>query len=95
MALVVKNPPGNGGDPGSIPGSERSPGGGHGNPHQYSCLRNPMDRGAWWVTVRGVAKIWTRLSNRAHTQAADGSLVAGPVGSNRKRSPFSDFRESV
>ena len=41
------------GDPGSIPGSERSPGGGHGNPLQYSCLRNSMDRGAWWATVMG------------------------------------------
>ena len=40
-------------DPDSIPGSERSPGGGHGNPLQYSCLRNSMDRGAWWATVTG------------------------------------------
>ena len=39
----------------------RSPGGGHGNPLQYSCLENPMDRGAWWATVHGVAKIRTRL----------------------------------
>ena len=38
------------------PGSGRSPGGGHGNPLQYSCLENPKDRGAWWATVRGVAK---------------------------------------
>ena len=44
------------GDPGSIPGSERSPGGGHDNPLQYSCLENPMDRGAWWAIVHGVAK---------------------------------------
>ena len=41
---------------GSIPGSGRSPGGGNGNPLQYSCLENPMDRGAWWVTVHGAAK---------------------------------------
>ena len=46
---------------GSIPGSGRSPGGGHGNPVQYSCLENPMDRGAWWATVHSVAKSWTRL----------------------------------
>ena len=46
----------NAGDPGSIPGSRRSPGGGHGNPLQYSCLENPEDRGAWWATVHGVAK---------------------------------------
>ena len=44
------------GDLGSIPGSGRSPGGGHGNPLQYSCLKNPMDRGAWWATVHGVTK---------------------------------------
>ena len=44
------------GDAGSNPGSGRSPGGGNGNPLQYSCLENPMDRGAWWVTVHGVTK---------------------------------------
>ena len=44
------------GDPGSIPGSERSPGEGNGNPLQYSCLENPMDRGPWWTTVLGVSK---------------------------------------
>ena len=46
----------NAGDPGLIPGLGRSPGGGNGNPLQYSCLENPMDRGAWGVTVHGVAK---------------------------------------
>ena len=59
VAVVVKNPPANAGvirEAGAIPGSG-SPGGGHGNPHQYSCLENPMDRGAWWATVHGVAKI--------------------------------------
>ena len=61
----VKNPPahaGDAGDLGLIPGSGRSPGGGNSNPLQYSCLENPMDRGAWWATVRGVAKSRTRLS---------------------------------
>ena len=53
----------NAGDPGSIPGSGRSPGEGNGNPLQYSCLENPMDRGAWWATVHGVAKSWTWLSH--------------------------------
>ena len=43
---------------GSIPGSGRSPGGECGNPLQYSCLENPMDRGAWWATVDGVSKSW-------------------------------------
>ena len=46
------------GDLGSIPGLERAPGGGHGNPLQYSCLENPMDSGAWWAAVHGVAKEW-------------------------------------
>ena len=59
MALVVKNPPANGGDlrdVGSIPGSGRSPRGGHGSPLQYSCLENPMGRGAWWATAQGGCK---------------------------------------
>ena len=46
---------------GSIPGLGSSPGEANGNPLQYTCLENPMDRGAWWATVHGVAKIWTRL----------------------------------
>ena len=53
----------NAGDLGSIPGLGRSPGGGHGNPLQYFFLENPMERGAWWATVHGVAKSWTRLSD--------------------------------
>ena len=46
----------NAGDPGMIPGWRRSPGGGHGNPLQYSCLENSMHKGAWWATVHGVSK---------------------------------------
>ena len=64
MALVVKNTPVNVGDirdVGSVPGSGRSPGGGHPNPFQYSCLENPMDRGAWQATVHGITKSQTRL----------------------------------
>ena len=53
---MVKNLPANARDAGSIPGSERSPGVGNGNPLQYSCLGYPMDRGAWRATVHGVAK---------------------------------------
>ena len=53
----------NAGELGSIPGSGRSPGEGNGNPFQYSCLENPMDGGAWWATVHGVAKSWMRLSD--------------------------------
>ena len=59
MVLVVKNAPAKAGDVkdvGSIPGSGRSPGGGHGNPPQCSCLENPMDTGAWWATVHGAAQ---------------------------------------
>ena len=55
------------GDLGSIPGLRRSPGGGHGNPLQYSHLENPMDRGAWQTTVHSVLKNQTRLSNWAHS----------------------------
>ena len=70
VVLMVKNPPANAGDitdADFMPGSGRSPGGGHGNPLQYSCLENPMDRGAstdrgaWWAIVHRVAKSWTQL----------------------------------
>ena len=59
---MVKNPSanaGDAGDTGSIPEQGRSPGGGNGNPLQYSCLRNPKDRGAWLAIVHGVANSWT------------------------------------
>ena len=59
--LVAKNPSANAGGVGLIPGSGRSPGEGNGNPLQYSCLENPMDRGAWRATVPGVAKSQTQL----------------------------------
>ena len=60
VVLVVKNPPANAGDACSILGSGR-PSGGHGNPLQYSCLENPMDRGAWWAAVHRVTKTQTQL----------------------------------
>ena len=68
--LVVKNPPANEGDAGSITGLGISPGEGNGNPLQYSCLVNLMNREAWRVTVHGVPKRWTQLSNcaQAHDQ---------------------------
>ena len=75
MALVVKNLPANAGDIrdlGSIPGSGRSPGGGHGNPLQYSCLENPMDRGAWWFAVHRVEHDW---SNLPHTHLLHSHIV--------------------
>ena len=71
----MKNLPANAGDTrdmGSIPGSGRSPGEGNGNLLQYSCLENPMDRGAWWATVHGVAKSWTQLSE--HTLRVEPKL---------------------
>ena len=66
MALVVKNEPANAGDAkdtGLIPGLGRSPGGGNGNPLQYSCLENSMGRGAWMATVHGATKSRMRLSD--------------------------------
>jgi len=68
VALVVKNLPANAGDKrdvGWISELERSPRGGYGNPLQYSCLENPMDRGAWEATVHRVTKSWTRLKQRS------------------------------
>ena len=62
VALMVKNLPANAGDAryaGLIPGLRRSLGGGNGNPLQYSCLENPIDKGAWQATVHGVVKSWT------------------------------------
>ena len=72
---VVKNPPANAGDVGSIPELGRFPGGGNGKPLQYSCLGNPLDRGAWWVTVHGVAKSRTQLSDWTELTA----LCLGPA----------------
>ena len=60
---VVKNPPANAEDVGLFPRLGRSPGEGNGNPLQYSCLENPMDRGAWQAKAHGVAKSWTQLSD--------------------------------
>ena len=64
MALAVKNLPANAGgirDMGTVPGSGRFPGEGHGNPLQCSCVENPLARGAWWATVHGGRKNWTQL----------------------------------
>ena len=81
VVLVVKNPPGNAGDVGSIPWSGKSPGGGYCNPHQYSCLENPLDRGAWRATVHRVGKSRTwleRLSMHAYTQLRHPGSPEGP-----------------
>ena len=73
---VIKDPPASAEDTGLIPGSGRSPGGGNGNPLQYSCLENPMDREAWRATVHGVAKSQTPRSDQActHTHSTGSNL---------------------
>jgi len=63
VTQTVKNLPTDAGDASSMPGSGRSAGEGSGNPLQYSCLENSMDRGDWWATVHGVVKSQTRLSD--------------------------------
>ena len=68
-----KESAGNARDLSSIPGLGRSPGEGNGNPLQYSCLENSMDRGFWWATVYGITRSQTRLSN-FHSQFVDGCL---------------------
>ena len=78
VALVVKNLPANAGDirdVGLIPGSGTSPGGRHGNPLQYSCLKNPTDRGIWWATVHRVPKSRTRLKQLRTRTYRDPILV--------------------
>ena len=80
VAPVVKNPPANAGGIGLIPGSGRFPGGGHGSPLQYSCLENPMDRGAWRATVhRGSEPDTTEcLGTNARPTSRRGALPRGP-----------------
>ena len=63
----------NAGDPGSIPGSERSPREGNGNPLQYSCLENPMDWGAWQATIHGITKSQTPLHKESLQSFKEGS----------------------
>ena len=71
---MAKNPPANAGDSHLIPGLGRSPGVGHGNPLQHSCLENSMDRGTWWTTVHVIAKSWTGLSEHRCTHFTDEKL---------------------
>ena len=87
---LPQNPPSNAGDMGSIPGSGRSPGEGNGNPLQYSCLENPMDKRAWWAVVHMSTQSWTWLkqlsmhagthsgSISSETQVASSSLLCHP-----------------
>ena len=78
MAQWVKNLPasvGDSGDLGLIPGSRRSPGEGHGNPLQYSCLKNPVDRGAWWAIVERVSELDTAEQEHKMTMESHGILT--------------------
>ena len=87
VALVVKNPSANAGDPrdaDSISGSERSLGGGHGNPLQYSCLENPINRGALRATARGVPKSQTRLKQLSAHALLDWSMKVFSIHAFRK-----------
>ena len=94
VALVIKSPPANAGDTDSIPGSGRSPGGGPGNPLRYSCMENPLVRGAWRATVHGVTKRHNQ-KDLAHTQGplrppdkqggAQGSVLTNSPGDTDAR----------
>ena len=91
MALVIKNLPANAGDImlGSIPELGRSPGGGHGNPLWYSCLENPIDRGAWWSTVHRVVKSWTLTEvTPAHPHTHDNILLHNSVRETDSQIPL-------
>ena len=88
---MVKSPPDNAEDvrdTGWIPRSGRSPGGGHGNPLQYSCLKNPIDRGAWQATVLGVAKSHARLK-QLNTHACMDKYCKGPLRQETTQKKFS------
>ena len=82
VAQTVKCLAYNAGDLGSIPGSGRSSGEGNGNPLQYSCLENPMDRGTWRATAHWVAKSWTRLSNFTFTFSNSSSSEYSEISDN-------------
>ena len=94
---LVKNLPANAGDMGSILGSGRSPVEGNGNPLPYSCLENPMDGGAWWAAVHGVAKSRTRLSDftlTLHFHALEEDLAATEaMNEQAARSVYQFFRK--
>ena len=79
---MVKNLPANAGDAGSIPGSGSSPGGGRGNPLQYSCLEDPVDRGAWWATMHGVTKSQTQLKQLSSSSSTYKGFPGGSVVKN-------------
>ena len=93
VALVVKDPPANAEDMGSIPGSGRSPGEGNGNLLQYACLGNSMDRGSCQSTAHGVAKSWTQL-NTQHILCWEGDKKVGTLTIRMGREPVSPFQKA-
>ena len=95
VALGVKNSPANAGDNrdmGLISGLGRSPGGGHDNPLQYSCLENPMDRGAWWATVHGLHRIGHNRSELAWMHACIGVVGNQPEEPRLHQGTMSGWR---
>ena len=94
-SLEVKASACNAGDPGSIPRLGRSPGEGNGNPLQYSCLENPMDGGAWWATVHGVAKSRTQLSDFTFTFHFNKLDIEGYFPRNRKKIIFKNYSFNI
>ena len=82
-------------DVGLIPGSGRCPGGGNGNPLQYSCLENSMDRGAWWATAHGVAKSWTRLRHEHMNKCSSAGTMITIVNINADEKNAWTIRHSV
>ena len=97
VELVIKNPPANAGDPGelgSIPGSGRSPGGGHVSPLQFSCLENPMDREAWRAAVHKAAesRTWLKWLSR-HTEAV--SILWKLINGNLTKTESGGFKRSI
>ena len=96
VVLAVKNPPANAGDVGLTPGSRRSPGGGHGNPLQYSCLENPTDGGASQAAVHSVAKSWTQRK-RLSTALRHFAFKLNKESNNIQpwRTPFPFWNQSV
>ena len=95
-----KNLPANAGHEGSIPGSERSPGEGNGNSLQYSCLGNPIDRGAWQATVHGVTKSQTRLRTQQQrhvvcTQLTPSPWKCNPPNSTLKMKYLKDIKRKL
>ena len=92
MSTVVKNPPANAGDArhaGSIPGSGKSLGVGNGNPLQYTCVENSMDRGAWWAAVHGITKSWTRLKQLSSSSSSRALGVKTKIDAMYQRKKWS------